>query len=213
MADQEYYYEETTEDPPPPYEASAPDRNTRQITPNLENQWQPGPARNGRWNYQEIQRVTVRFIFSPNPSLPFPTHDWMAVLYVECRDVPRLMREGFYWDRANVIYEDEHVFTRTDPEVNQEGQHWCGKRYYYLKDLQQPQRWTATLHVYTLTNLMLYYFDLGQLSKERFQRTFAYSPFGRTIYQYHYSLPRCCYNLIYNNMPIEGQWPWPTRCV
>ncbi|KAI3333687.1 hypothetical protein F4824DRAFT_471666 [Ustulina deusta] len=123
------------------------------------------------------------------------------------------MREGFYWDSGNVIHEDGYINLKPNPSAlfRRQGKGWDGIRHYFLKDLQQPQRWIATVELYALHFETLSRFDLSQLSPEKIRLGMAFSQLGDTIYKYSYAQPQYCFNAIYDNMPMEGQWPWPRR--
>ncbi|KAI0097467.1 hypothetical protein GGR51DRAFT_578142 [Nemania sp. FL0031] len=185
-------------------------------------QRRPGPATYGRWYKENPEPETLKFTFCPNPSQPWFTQDWFATLLVKCGDIPRLMREGFYWDVRNVRHEDgfvrefqpvQSIPTRLD------GRGWCGVRYYYLEDSQRPfLRWTASIQVLAIHEITLYNFSLSLLSRERIQlgqacgRTQSIESAGAyLVYQYLCYEPRACFNAIYGNMPLEGYWPWPRR--
>ncbi|KAI3341059.1 hypothetical protein F4824DRAFT_486923 [Ustulina deusta] len=203
MAAQPEYHETTTKASPPPYEASSPNGKNKQ----------PGPAMGGQWYLADTQLATIKFIYCPNPSVGWWTQDWAAILFVKCSNVPRLMREGFYWDSANVVDEDGYINTNLVDRVffRRDGKQWNGRRNYFLKDLQEPQRWTAMIEVFALRHETLCRFDLSQLSRERIHCVLALSQGGDHIYEYCHGKPQCCYNAIYNNMPMEGRWPWPRK--
>ncbi|KAI1348596.1 hypothetical protein F5Y01DRAFT_328369 [Xylaria sp. FL0043] len=204
----------TTGASPPPYEAYGPDRRGYLFVAQSESREQPGPAMSGKWYREDAQGETIKFVFYPDPSGEWTTQEWAALLRIKCPDVPRLMREGFYWDSSNVIREDGYI--NNNPNLRTcpfplRGQGWDCSRHYFLKDLQQPQRWIATIDVYALHRETAFRFDLSQLSRERIQIVSALSQLGNDIYLFSYGEPHHCFNAIYDNMPMEGQWPWPRR--
>ncbi|KAI0185450.1 hypothetical protein EV127DRAFT_503013 [Xylaria flabelliformis] len=175
---------------------------------------QPGPVTRGNTYRESEGRCSMSFGFCPDPSDRTLNQDWAAVLMVKCRDVPCLMREGFHWDGANVIREEgyiDHDFS--DSHRRKDGKCWASTRHYYLKDLQQPQRWVATIKVFALKPETVYRFDLlNQLSRESMQwATAINSSSGYYIYNWHYCNPTGRFNAIYDDMPMKGWWPWPRK--
>lgn len=213
MTEQPENHGATTKASPPPYEVYTPNRGNRlSPAPNSHNQQQPEPATNGRVFREDVHLQVIKFFFSPNPSISWSAQDWGAVLFVNCSDVPRLMREGLYWDTDNVIKRDGYV--RPNPNLynssfRQDGKLWVGIRYYFLRDLQRPPRWTASIEVYSSSYRALYRFDLSQLSRKKIISGVALNQSRELIYEYHHGQPQRCYNAIYNKMPMKGQWPWP----
>ncbi|KAJ8130731.1 hypothetical protein O1611_g2897 [Lasiodiplodia mahajangana] len=213
MAAQSECRGETSEPSPPPYD---------EVSESIRaDQREPGPATCGRWYLEDPEPETLEFTLSPDPSQYWFTQDWAARLSVKCGDIPRLMRDGFYWDSRNVVNEDGFIrqgWTVGSDIPRSDGRQWCGSRRYFLKDLQQPPRWTASIRVLALHETTLYHFDLGELTRERIQRGKAcgrgqniQSADVDLIYKYYYDRPQSCFNAIYDNMPMEGYWPWPRK--
>ncbi|KAI1827297.1 hypothetical protein F4861DRAFT_402774 [Xylaria intraflava] len=196
---------------PPPYEGAASGSKHQQSTPDCETQRQPGPAMSGHWYQEDAQPETIKFVFCSDPSRKLQNQEWKAMLFVKCSDVPLLMREGFYWSSDNVVSEDGYMRRNKDAQSNNGRE--SGVRYYFLRDLQQPQRWTAMIEVFATEYKRLCRFDLSELSQEKMYCALAMSQLGDHIYQYCAGQPQYCYNAIYNDTPLEGQWPWPKMDV
>ncbi|KAH8166143.1 hypothetical protein CIB48_g2102 [Xylaria polymorpha] len=186
----------------PRCEAPAPDHN---------NQRQPRPAVSGTWLSDDSRPETIAFRYSPDPSKDAEVQDWEALLLAQCRDVPLLMGEGFYWGSDNVVNEDGFIngSIHTMDQVQRMGTRWTGSRHYYLKDLQQPPRWVAMLQVYAVLTETLHHFDLSQLSWNKITNGTAVDRADVQIYQYYHGKPDDCFNYIYGYIPLEGDWPWP----
>ncbi|KAI1130966.1 hypothetical protein F5Y10DRAFT_275816 [Nemania abortiva] len=186
MAARPGYRRVTPEASPPPYNDGS--------EPNCASQRQPGPATSGRWYEEDTQLETIRFLFCPDPSQDPLTQDW-----------------GLHWDNNNVINEDGSICQHWDPGTNirPDGERWSGTRSYFLKDLQQSQRWTATIKLLALHDRTLYHFDLSQLPRDKIHNGKGFSQAGHSIYQYDHNRPESCYNVIYHNMPMEEYWSWP----
>ncbi|KAI0550922.1 hypothetical protein F4679DRAFT_582996 [Xylaria curta] len=171
---------------------------------------QPGPGN----PYREIAvQRSMLFGFCPDPSDLTMNQDWAAVLMVKCHNVPGLMREGFHWDDVNVIKEEGYVDRDfTHARRRKDGKCWAGTRHYFLKDLQQPLRWVATIQVWALNLETLHQFDLNQLSRERsMQWATAFYPSGQYIFNWHYCSPAIRFNAICNDMPMEAWLQWPRK--
>ncbi|KAI2463929.1 hypothetical protein F4781DRAFT_425944 [Annulohypoxylon bovei var. microspora] len=157
--------------------------------------------------------------FSPPPTILSPF--WCARLIFKCENVPQLMREGLYWSLSNVQWEDGFI-TSYAPAVNnsfdeimneyclEEGLMYT--RHYFLHDLQVPPRWIAHFQIHADTIRLLADLRLESLCKEHVYHAIAWS-FGRqeTIYRYDKSDWEGWYNVIYDDMPLEGWWPWPKK--
>ncbi|KAI1748853.1 hypothetical protein F4782DRAFT_550357 [Xylaria castorea] len=173
---------------------------------------QPGPTTSGNSYRENEQHRSILFLFCPDPSDISLNQDWVAVLTVKCRDVPRLMREGFFWDSANVIREEGYVDQDfTYAYCRQGRKRWAGTRHYFLKDLQQPLRWVATIEIFALNLRTLYQFDLNRLSREKTQSAAAINESGHHIYNWQCGCPGVWYNVVYDDTPMEGWWPWPRK--
>lgn len=98
-----------------------------------------------------------------------------------------------------------------DAHIRYDRKPWARTRHYFLKDLQQPLRWTATIKVFALQPETLYRFNLSQLSSATIQWAAANNRSGHRIYNWLYGAPKEWYNLVYDDMAMEGSWPWPRK--
>ncbi|KAI0201539.1 hypothetical protein F4808DRAFT_103801 [Astrocystis sublimbata] len=172
---------------------------------------QPGPATSGDFYYQDKQNPSVGFTFCPDPSRSPMRQDWLARLEVKCSDVPRLMREGFYWDQANVVKEDGFFEHDTGLFKRQDCKQWAGVRHYFLKHRAEDQkpRWIAHIQIFAMGLETLFRFDLSRLSLAMIRIATAESQAGRKIYTYVHDSHHWRFNTIYDDMPMKGWWPWP----
>ncbi|KAI1174777.1 hypothetical protein F4777DRAFT_579670 [Nemania sp. FL0916] len=182
-----------------------------------------GPATGGRFYAEDKQCPSIVFMWCQYPYYPAlaKCQDWEAILQVKCPDVPRLMREGFHWDVSNVIKE-EGFMEWTTKTRSKSPLGAASKRSYFLTDTHESPRWKARLIVYSWDLNFLYDFDVRQLSRSLISSTRAFNQEGRQIYGYkaHTAPGKLCYcaespmsgfNIIYDKMPLEGLWPWPTK--
>ncbi|KAI0548049.1 hypothetical protein F4679DRAFT_597097 [Xylaria curta] len=185
---------------PPPYEetSSLPHQVQRQ----------PGPAMSGKFYRDDEQRCSMWMAFYPDLSKDITKQDWAAILKVKCSYIPRLMREGFYWNDANVVREDGYVDLNP---TNRYSKNWSGIRHYFLRDLQQPPLWIATVEILAVNKEILCRFDLNQLSRKKMHQAGATSQYGHMVYSWVYGYPQTSFNAIYDDRPMKGWWPWPRK--
>ncbi|KAI1266222.1 hypothetical protein F5Y18DRAFT_435158 [Xylariaceae sp. FL1019] len=174
----------------------------------------PGPSMaTGKGFFRETDSQNIHFRFCPEPSKASShlEQTWAVEMAVKCHDVPLQMREGFHWDASNVVREDGYISSNANRLIHVSGKQYYGSRYYFLKDMRESPRWVACIAVYALNWETIYRFDLSQLSLNTMHGATAYAPHGDPIYNYLYGKPTACYNVIYDDMPMEGWWPWPKK--
>lgn len=177
-------------------------------------QRRPGPATAGEWYANDPQEKTMHFEYSPDPSKAFFIQDWVGMLKVKCFNVPALMVDGFFWGSANVIDEDGYYGISS---IRREGKKpWVLSRYYFLKDLQEPPRWTAKLEITAVDFGIVQNFDLDRLSWKNVYYADAWTASGKPIYRFlhHQRDVQLGVRLsAVHQGPMEGHWPWPRRNV
>lgn len=164
------------------------------------------------------------FVYSSNSfnGVKSGSETWNALLVVFAPDVPRLMREGFYWTSENIAPEFSGFaidckwsgceFWDSSGKLMYNSSRLYENRRYLLTDLYEECRWTACLVVSSSCGDMrvLSRFRPTDLTSEKLEvcaakkndcLTYFYSPFT----------PQKSINAIYDDMPLEGQWPWPKR--
>ncbi|XDG04639.1 hypothetical protein ABKA04_004254 [Annulohypoxylon sp. FPYF3050] len=189
----------------------------------LRNSTQPAPpATNGKFYFENQTEETIEIGICPDiPGTPRALQ-WYARLKFKCDNVPQLMREGLYWSLDNVQWEDGYINTHGLPEPNNEDDKemndyvlYKGLKYtrnYFLRDLQVPSRWVARFQIHAPTLKTLGDMRLENLSMEDIHYVRAWSS-GRKglIYGYEAKHPQNSYNVIYDDMPMEGWWVWPKK--
>lgn len=139
---------------------------------------------------------------------------WRGGLYVDTKDVLRLMRQGFYWTMSNVVLEEGFVGpNEIDPFLGKDEGTFC--RHYFLTDLSEEPQWTAWLILSPRESeadlFALLKVKLESLSPDLITEVFANNPHGGLIYYYAFNEPEANFNCVYGNMPMDGWWPWPKR--
>ncbi|KAI1366806.1 hypothetical protein F5Y08DRAFT_350698 [Xylaria arbuscula] len=179
------------------------------------------PAPPARPFQDDKEKVSIMFGIVPDPSkcAHFKHQAWVATMRIKCQNVPRLMRDGFHWDVSNVIKEEGYIeWGKTSRNAND----WdrAHKRWYFLEDTHHPRRWTASISVVATEPQILSNFSVRQLSKKSIRDAWAVNQNGRHIYGYRaYETadpsinapehPMYGFNAIYDEMPMQGFWPWP----
>ncbi|KAI1357540.1 hypothetical protein F5Y08DRAFT_352242 [Xylaria arbuscula] len=173
----------------------------------------PPPLKIAPKPYQEYdQPHLTTFTFSPDPSDRTLKQDWIGVMHVKCDSVARLMREGFHWDKTNVMLEEGWIDWEPHGPgypMRQDGRLWSVVRHYAIEDLDYSLRWIAHLKIFPLDPVTLYRFNIGKLSSENVHSARVTNLDGDVIYRWYPQSPEHCFNLVYDDMPLEGWWPWP----
>ncbi|KAI1215126.1 uncharacterized protein F4807DRAFT_21781 [Annulohypoxylon truncatum] len=205
---------EKTEPGPPAYENA--DVNVSNDCPSA-----PQPATEGRFYFEDENQP------KPNITLAIsdrrPSKRWLGELQFKCINVPQIMREGLCWTMDNVSWEDGFFSPTCSNGSEFVKEFWmncdllrdgyCRTRHYFLRDLQEdPPRWVAHFQIYAAKDRTLAEFRLGDLSLENVEYAVARgNPGGRHIYYYKKDNPQVTFNAIYDDMPMEGWWPWPRK--
>ncbi|RYP68498.1 hypothetical protein DL771_006650 [Monosporascus sp. 5C6A] len=196
---------------PPPYEHAMNDTSYQDITPSQIHR-KAGPATGGKFYHDDKRIPTIELWFSPDPTgLDLNEHPWCGhTMQVKCDDVPRLMREGFHWTAANTVQEDGSIeYERGKAIIRTIRTKFTMSRHLFLTDLQQPARWIAHLQFYATTPEVLSNFRLSHLSKRMIMLMTAWNVNSHMIYNFQAWKPQKAYNAIYDDIPLEGWWPWP----
>ncbi len=140
--------------------------------------------------------------------------DWKAILYIQAMDIPRLMREGFYWTRDN-IWEEKCFVTPNNINPGQAKLGYNITRRYFLSDLSNEPQWKGWLVVFGKSTKFerLARFRLEELSSDLVWAAFAATAPDQLVYAYVVGNTTTSFNTIYDDMPLDGWWPWPKRAV
>lgn len=147
---------------------------------------------------------------------------WQAVVQMKANDVPKVMREGLYWTEVNLDKEAGYIAKFSDsqraacqPSTTPHLPSCMScQRVYFFQDLGEEPHWAAKMIVFC--------HDLDELSQFRFrdlrvdQTIFcaARDADGKVVYMFSrgpepHSVS--CVNTLYDDMPLDGWWPWPRR--
>ncbi|CAI6099118.1 unnamed protein product [Clonostachys chloroleuca] len=105
---------------------------------------------------------------------------WQAMMRIRAKNVPRLMRDGFFQTRT-----------------------------YAFKDEGDDPEWHATLAVVSKERFTIVNYDLGMITPDTITMVKAYNWKGEQVYEANQSRPRENFNLIYPNVILGGWWGGP----
>ena len=129
-------------------------------------------------------------------------------LRLTSRDLPTLMRDGFFWDSTNVTSSQlrwEYL----------EANGWYWTRCITLRDLDHLDvpLWTADLFIFGRQGIVdrrVNDFNIGHLSLNDVDSVIAgLKASDDTMYRYDRREPQNNSNHIYPDRKLEGWWPWP----
>lgn len=154
---------------------------------------------------------TLGLMMVPDPGAPsYKTAPWVAILEITTTDMPRLMREGFFWSVENIVPEEGFMSSGTEPGWTpfESSNH---QRTWVLADKSNDEapRWVGVLEVVTPSSEILPSFRAQNLTRENVCAAVACNGLGFPIYEYNYWTPRKNFNCIYDDKPLQGWWPWP----
>ncbi|KAH6647270.1 hypothetical protein BKA67DRAFT_663606 [Truncatella angustata] len=132
-------------------------------------------------------------------------------MWIKCDNVPRLMREGLEINEAHLLREEGFIDAQRGRPEQAANPTWHLTRHMYLQDLQRPPLWIAKLEAHSDCINKLRSIRLDDLSFRNVHSAFAWGLAGEAIYQYkRWNLDEA-FNVIYDDMPMKGWWPWPRK--
>ncbi|VUC29582.1 unnamed protein product [Clonostachys rosea] len=139
---------------------------------------------------------------------------WHAMMRIRAKNVPRLMRDGYFrWSSRN--YCEGSSALRLDDNLWPErlgcDDSWRQTRTYALKDDGDDPEWHATLAVVSKDRSTVLNFDLDMITFDTIHTVKAYNWSGEQVYEANQSNPIDNFNLIYPNIVLGGWWGGPKR--
>lgn len=191
--------------PPPSYETSTEqnatgERNTKQDPNSCLTDWKTKSA------------ITMQLFSTLRADFYYDELDWEARLEIRAKSVPNLMRQGFFWGLDNVKMEEGYfvIGKKQIPAMAKaDTTGWNCARMYALTDLADDPQWIAEIWVFARKLQTLSTFRLSMLSPSQISGVTAGDGMGGQVYNYLAFHPELTFNAIYDDMPLEGWWPWP----
>lgn len=84
-------------------------------------------------------------------------------------------------------------------------------RTFYLSDNRTPVSWAAKLEVSANEQSDIASFKIKDLRLDQIQKADAWNTNGQLIYRYRLHDLNNNFNAIYDDVPLEGWWPWPKK--
>lgn len=135
---------------------------------------------------------------------------WSARLTVNTDDISSLMKSGFRLSEDTVKKSKGHIV------IDHESQSECRARSkprhtrkYVFEGRASHVKWKASLSVYAYKVGELSRFRVESLSAHNVGAAVATDRQGNTVYHFSVVSPDDSFNAIYDDMPMEGLWPWP----
>ncbi|KAI1500404.1 hypothetical protein F5X99DRAFT_239047 [Biscogniauxia marginata] len=194
----------------PPTYSEVADDTTNQSIAAVQTQPTPGPAGNGKFFDDVPGKPSITFWIDGDPDEDDQHQPWFGQIIVKCDDVPLLMREGFQWTTENIIREEGFI-ENIRPQLAGLGKPNCPctiTRNWFLRDLQQPSRWTAHLQVHARDVETVSRIRLDSWTTDMVRLVTAAGLSDKIIYHFDAKKPLYAYNVIYDDMPLKGWWPW-----
>ena len=164
------------------------------------------PTRSNKAATAKLSPGTIEIIMIP---ARYTTKPWVAVLQIQCEDVPRLMREGFFWSADNVLPEEGYMSDDVRPLYAKLG---CRhKRTWAVADQTNDEapQWSGHIEVSSPLLETVAQFRVDDLSRASVYGAHGWNKAGYSTYHYDHRYPGRRYNCIYDDEPLEGWWPWP----
>ncbi|KAI2618244.1 hypothetical protein GGR54DRAFT_606685 [Hypoxylon sp. NC1633] len=196
--------DDTSQSPPPTY-GEAVDETTTQPTPH--------PAGNGQIFNGNPMKKSIRITIRAKPKKDRHHQPWIAQMDVKCDNVPLLMREGFYWTKANIIQEEGFI-ENVRPKIAHllQIKNPCTvSRFWFLQDLQQPPRWVASLQIHAPNYEVLSRIRFETWTTDMIRFVEAWGATNRLIYFYDALDPEWCINSIYDDILLKRWWAKPKK--
>ncbi|KAM5343543.1 hypothetical protein ACJ41O_012080 [Fusarium nematophilum] len=127
--------------------------------------------------------------------------EWAAQLDLVTWDLPGVMHNGLYVTAENVKELENHLVEAWSHEHKR----WISDRSYSVVD----SRWSGRLNVCAWHPGPVSKFRIHHLSAEKVFSAIVGSSERDTVYWYNLHAPKDNLNCIYDDMPIDGLWPWP----
>lgn len=163
-----------------------------------------------------MQSMSIKRLFRDRKTHPA----WRADIIISARNVPRLMRRGFFWSpwnnfnlRQKIVLDSKDIRKMIGRSIAPTWgwtleKEWKHRRHYHIKDDGPDLEWEGTLSVYATKPSTVINFDLGAITMDTTVWAAAFDWNRNIVYDTRRG-PQESYNLVYPGMPLKGWWPWP----
>lgn len=175
------------------------------------------PATAGASSYNRYDAPkAILFEILADPRLSRGEQPWFGRLSVKTENVPQIMKQGLAIAPESILQEEGCVrFTKDAPEDWMQDK-WPYTRHWYLRDTAQQQdgggpRWMAHLACLAASFETLARIRPCDITHHQVDNCTASagSETGPRIYHFDRKRPRESINCVYDDLPLEGLWPYP----
>lgn len=135
---------------------------------------------------------------------------WCARLTAHTDDITPLMKSGFRLSEDTVRKSKGHIVVDREAQSQFKPRH---TRKYAFEGRASHVKWKASLSVYAHKVGELSRFRVEGLSADNVGAAVATDRQGNTVYHFSAVSPDDSFNAMYDDMPMEGLWPWPRAQV
>ncbi|KFH44084.1 hypothetical protein ACRE_051280 [Hapsidospora chrysogenum ATCC 11550] len=141
------------------------------------------------------------------------TNTWFGVITITATDIPRLMREGLHWTESNLYREAGCIFEpqRIGKDDTLTPRIICARYYEFQDKERKVPLWAAGMRVYFLDSEGVTSFKFRDLRLDQIAICLALNQKNQLVYGFDRNPEYHNINAIYEDMPLEGWWPWPKR--
>ena len=170
------------------------------------------------FGYKEDEKYKWRIfiVFGQHPAAIKENNFWEVRMEIRAQDASKLMLKGLHWTPDNCRPEGNYlknsVQTMHDEDKKMQ---WPMFRSFNIVDSGVMPSWTAEAHVFARDLSVLNNFDLAELYVSRITQcdvhrpTPSYGVLGSSVYHFQANDWGKNYNSLYDDMLLEGFWPWP----
>ncbi|SPN98383.1 uncharacterized protein DNG_01428 [Cephalotrichum gorgonifer] len=135
--------------------------------------------------------------------------DWVAILIVRATDLPALMKRGFHVSKDNVQKGKGFFKLGSDVPTRAQSLGLLHTRRYVLAAGALQPGWSAAMTVYARSIRDLSEFRAENPTAGNVAAAVGYNERNEIVYNYSSTNPEANFNAVYDDMPMEGWWPWP----
>lgn len=167
-----------------------------------------GYSENGQLEYFADGNISMLFA----QRMTSGDDNWQAFVKIQADDLGRVMREGLHWTEANLDREAGYIDYNPQSSISSLIPPFitCA-RVFVFRDLAREPQWTAKMTVLCRDLPSLSLFRFSDLTVDHIAFCTAKDADGKMVYMF--GRVGGCFNMntLYDDMPLEGWWPWPKR--
>ena len=172
-------------------------------------------------NWQTRPKNLLFYIHEDRPTLASGKPggiEWLGRIDIHSRNLPHLMRHGLFWGQDSIRKEQGYFVCNDTAKlpVAQRTSGWKYMRKYVLKSQSSgpdgKPEWVGEFYMFSKELSVLAGIKLETWlppAKYLVQWANAWNWEDDVVYHYRKNAPEENFNAIYDDMPMQGWWPWP----